>query len=80
MRGTTRLIFFWGYMIFFFMSLVRLGSTFVDVDLERVRSLDNFILAFAGIVSATKVGDKVVEMQENKFIDKKNEDKDEEIR
>ena len=65
-RGTTRFVFFWGYIVFFIMAMIRVVGTFTPVDIERIKSLDNFILMFAGIVSATKTGDKIVELGDKK--------------
>jgi hypothetical protein len=73
-KGTTRFVFFWGYMLFFLMAMIRVIGTFTPIDLERIKSLDDFVLFFAGIVSATKTGDKIVELGEKKHGKPKKDD------
>lgn len=69
--GTTRLVFLGGFCIISLLILIyAIGILFNNIELERLKSLEGFILWFAPLVFGLKLGDALIEYKEEESDDK----------
>lgn len=69
--GTTRLAFLGGCCLITLLILIyAIGILFNSIELERLKSLEGFILWFAPLVFGLKLGDALIEYKEEESEDK----------